>query len=223
MTTVAIMQPYFMPYAGYFRLFAAADLFVIYDCVQFPRRGWVHRNRLPNANREPSWLTLPLESAPRETRICDLRFAPDAEQRLARQLRKFPVLSGPGVSDSPPARDLLPQTREIPVAYLERTLISVCDALGLPFQMQRSSSMAVDPDARGSDRILAILEQLGATQYVNLSGGRALYSHSIFARHGIRLSFLEDYAGPSWSILYRLLREDAADIAADIREQCRYA
>jgi hypothetical protein len=40
------MQPYFVPYAGYFRLFAASDLFVIYDCVQFPRRGWVHRNRL---------------------------------------------------------------------------------------------------------------------------------------------------------------------------------
>ena len=32
---VAIMQPYFMPYAGYFRLFAAADLFVALDCVQF--------------------------------------------------------------------------------------------------------------------------------------------------------------------------------------------
>ena len=40
------MQPYFVPYAGYFRLFAASDLFVIYDCVQFPRRGWVHRNKM---------------------------------------------------------------------------------------------------------------------------------------------------------------------------------
>ncbi|MEL6186537.1 MAG: WbqC family protein, partial [Myxococcota bacterium] len=29
---VAIMQPYFMPYLGYFRLFAATDLFVVYDC-----------------------------------------------------------------------------------------------------------------------------------------------------------------------------------------------
>ena len=45
-STMAIMQPYFIPYAGYFRLFAASDLFVIYDCVQFPRRGWVHRNKL---------------------------------------------------------------------------------------------------------------------------------------------------------------------------------
>lgn len=44
--TVAIMQPCFIPYVGYFRLFAASDLFVICDCVQFPRRDGVHRNRL---------------------------------------------------------------------------------------------------------------------------------------------------------------------------------
>ena len=44
--TVAIMQPYFIPYAGYFRLFTGADLFVVCDDVQFPRRGWLHRNKL---------------------------------------------------------------------------------------------------------------------------------------------------------------------------------
>ena len=57
------MQPYFVPYAGYFRLFAAADVFVAYDCVQFPRRGWVHRNRLPTATGMSDWLTLPVRNA----------------------------------------------------------------------------------------------------------------------------------------------------------------
>ena len=61
--TVAVMQPYFIPYAGYFRLFAASDLFVIYDCVQFPRRGWVHRNRLLDRSGKLRWLTLPLDRA----------------------------------------------------------------------------------------------------------------------------------------------------------------
>ena len=65
--TFAVMQPYFFPYAGYFRLFAASDLFVIYDCVQFPRRGWVHRNLLPDASGSERWLTLPLEK-PRKAR-----------------------------------------------------------------------------------------------------------------------------------------------------------
>src|SRR5215212_9434208 len=74
--TVAIMQPYFVPYAGYFRLFAASDLFVIYDCVQFPRRGWVHRNLLVDASGEARWLTLPIEKAAQNVLIRDLSFAP---------------------------------------------------------------------------------------------------------------------------------------------------
>jgi hypothetical protein len=52
MTTVSIMQPYFLPFAEYFRLFAASDVFVLLDDVQFPRRGWVHRNRLHDRGGE---------------------------------------------------------------------------------------------------------------------------------------------------------------------------
>jgi len=72
------MQPYFVPYAGYFRLFSASDLFVIYDCVQFPRRGWVHRNRLVDRTGAERWLTLPIEKAPQDVLIRELRFPPDA-------------------------------------------------------------------------------------------------------------------------------------------------
>jgi hypothetical protein len=47
MSRIAVMQPYFFPYAGYFRLLQAADHFVLLDCVQFPRRGRVHRTQVP--------------------------------------------------------------------------------------------------------------------------------------------------------------------------------
>lgn len=67
--TIAVMQPYWAPYAGYFRLFVAADLFVVFDCVQFPRRGWVHRYK----DEKGDWVTLPLQKAPRNTRICDMK------------------------------------------------------------------------------------------------------------------------------------------------------
>src|SRR3954463_1921481 len=88
--TIAIMQPYFIPYAGYFRLFAASDLFVIYDCVQFPRRGWVHRNRLLDAAGREIWLTLPLAKASRDVRIRDLCFSNDAGRILEDRMRRIP-------------------------------------------------------------------------------------------------------------------------------------
>ncbi len=91
--TVAIMQPYFIPYAGYFRLFAASDLFVIYDCVQFPRRGWVHRNKMPGADGRECWLTLPLAKMPRDVRIRDLSFSADAAAILRERMRRIPLLA----------------------------------------------------------------------------------------------------------------------------------
>ena len=48
---IAIMQPYFMPYIGYFQLLSQVDKFVIYDDVNFIKRGWINRNRiLSNGN-----------------------------------------------------------------------------------------------------------------------------------------------------------------------------
>jgi len=77
---VAVMQPYFYPYAGYFRLLAAAEIFVIFDDVQFPRRGRVHRCEVPRpvggSNSALEWLTLPLARQPRDTLIKDLASQP---------------------------------------------------------------------------------------------------------------------------------------------------
>ena len=43
---LAIMQPYFLPYIGYFQLIAAADLFIIYDNIKYTKKGWINRNRM---------------------------------------------------------------------------------------------------------------------------------------------------------------------------------
>src|SRR5262245_11838347 len=139
---VAIMQPYFFPYAGYFRLFAASDLFVIYDCVQFPRRGWVHRNKLIDAAGEARWLTLPLEKAPQDVLIRDLRFPPDAAEQLAERLRPFPLAAGarPGTEHIVAA---LRDVRGTPLEYIERLLETTVDYCRLPWRTVRSSSLGV--------------------------------------------------------------------------------
>ncbi len=42
----AIMQPYFLPYLGYFQLISAVDRFVVYDTIQFTKKGWINRNQM---------------------------------------------------------------------------------------------------------------------------------------------------------------------------------
>jgi hypothetical protein len=219
MTTIAVMQPYFFPYAGYFRLFAAADIFVIYDCVQFPRRGWVHRNQLPDANGEPRWLTLPLAKAARTVRIRDLCFADGATDRLAARSSKFPALVAAREADHPMVKALGALDGRTTVDYLEATLAATCAALGLSCHVVRSSSLGIAQELKGQNRILAIAEELGARSYVNPPGGRALYDAADFAGRGITLRFLERYHGPTWSILQRLLSEPAAAVATEIAAQ----
>jgi WbqC-like protein family len=214
--TVAIMQPYFIPYAGYFRLFAASDLFVIYDCVQFPRRGWVHRNRLTDKSGVERWLTLPLEHAPQSVLIRDLRFAPDAAKMFTARLRSFPLVASEPATVAP-VLDALHDIGGRPVDYIERLLMKIVSHLGLPWKTIRSSTLGVPASFRGQDRIIEIAQRLRASRYVNAPGGRTLYKSGAFQDAGIELEFLTDYVGPNSSILTRLLSENRRDIAGEIR------
>ena len=217
MTTVAVMQPYFVPYAGYFRLFAAADVVALFDCVQFPRRGWVHRNRLRDAAGEPKWLTLPLAKAPRESEIRAMTFAPDAADRFETDLRRL-------VPDPPPAAAarLLTPLRRVGgrlVDYLEESMRATCAELALPFVTVRSSTLGLDPELRGADRVIAVARRLGADVYLNPPGGRALYDEASFSRAGLGLRFLPAWSGSSLSILQRLIDEDPTAIRREILAQ----
>ncbi len=210
------MQPYFFPYAGYFRLFAAVDLFVALDCVQFPRRGWVHRNRLDDRNGDKQWFTLPLRKADRDsTRIVDLAFQDDAQSVLRQQARRFPALDrlDKGVAG---LEQCLFELGESPVDYLCDTLAWQAQVLGQGRPMRRSSELDIDPELRAQDRIIAIAREVGATQYVNAPGGRELYDASGFAKAGLKLHFLSEYGGRFESMLQRLALEDPVEIAAEI-------
>ena len=213
--TVAIMQPYFIPYAGYFRLFAASDLFVIYDCVQFPRRGWVHRNKMFATDGRECWLTLPLVKGPRDVRIRDLSFSVDAGAILQQRMRRIPLLATPRQPE-PEILELLKRVIGTPVDYLERLLREIVSCLGLRWHTIRSSSLDLPDSLHGQDRIIEIARRLGATRYINAPGGRTLYEPERFAAAGIELRFLDHYPGPSSSMLQRILEENRQSLSDDI-------
>ncbi|HKJ32452.1 MAG TPA: WbqC family protein, partial [Balneolales bacterium] len=55
---IAIMQPYFFPYIGYFQLINAVNKFVFYDDVNFIKRGWINRNKIL-INNQSNYFTIP--------------------------------------------------------------------------------------------------------------------------------------------------------------------
>lgn len=215
---VAIMQPYFVPYLGYFRLFSQTDLFVIYDCVQFPRRGYVHRNQVPDRTGAPLWLTLPLEKCDQKTAIMDLQWRQSDCAAFGERIRQLACdwpLQVPAVLREQWLA-LLTNFDGGVVDYLERTLGFVCRQLDLHCNFIRSSSLHIDPALKGPDRILEICRQVGTTRYVNSPGGRELYQVDTFAQAGIELDFMEPFQGSHWSVAYRLLTEEKSRLIAEL-------
>ena len=71
MQKIAIMQPYFFPYLGYFQLMSAVDKFVLYDDVTFIKQGWINRNNI-RINNEKKLITLPLKKISSNKKIVDV-------------------------------------------------------------------------------------------------------------------------------------------------------
>lgn len=214
--TVAVMQPYFYPYIAYFALLAVADTFVIYDCVQFPRRGRVHRTELGGGGTRREWLTLPLSRQPRQALIRDLRFARGATGEFHRRINAKPALRDIVERLPPPVTAQLMNGLGDVVSYLEGNLRAVASLLGLAPRILRSSDLDIDGGLRGQQRVIAIASRLGATRYVNASGGRALYDPELFAANGLRLEFLPPYQGIHRYLLPALAEVEAEELRSEV-------
>ena len=65
---VAIMQPTYLPWAGYFGLMHSVDLFILLDTVQFARRSWQQRNQIKSLSGA-RWLTASVQKRGRREQL----------------------------------------------------------------------------------------------------------------------------------------------------------
>jgi hypothetical protein len=200
---VSIMQPYFLPYIGYFQLIAASDVFVIYDDVQYMKGGWINRNRIL-LNDAPHWLTLPVERTEVETPINLKRYQLDAAGReKARRLLAAAYAKAPQAAATLPLLDEVLGGEDLNVArFNERGLRAVCRRLGIGTEIVTSSAMARDRTLGGQAAVIDIASRLGARRYLNAAGGTGLYQAAAFAEQGLELGFIRPRPAP-----YRQFRE----------------
>jgi hypothetical protein len=191
---VAIMQPYFFPYLGYFDLLHNVDLFVIYDTVQYIRRGWIHRNRILH-QRKNGWqyIIVPTEPAPQKTPICDVRIKKSLpwQENMLGQLEHYRKIAPHAEQISHFVKDCL-FNQETFISQLNVQILAFCSRLmNLNFQYQLCSSLNIelDRERNAEERILDLCEFLDAKEYVNLPGGVDLYHPEAFESRNIKLTF----------------------------------
>ncbi len=217
------MQPYFLPYIGYFQLMQAVDEFVVYDDVQFTR-GWINRNRML-WNGEAETFTLPLLKGSSRANI-NARFLTDAwEEARAGLSGKFAhaYAKAPRYGDVLPLLDrMLSANHENLADFLFASLVQLRDHMGIETVLTRSSDLEGMRDLRAAERILAVAKARGATTYVNAPGGRELYDKDTFRERGMELKFIDpqqvtysQFGGdfvPGLSILDVMMFNDRAEI-----------
>lgn len=190
------MQPYFVPYPGYYWLFKEVDLFVVFDDVQFNPRGFVHRNKI-EVNKNISWFTLPIQKYKKPILINQLKF-----DKTSQQFKKFNNFVNELTKEKNLEfiiTDLINFDLE-PLDYLIRLNKKITQKLKVSKQMILSSDFK-NSHLSSEKRIIDICKKLNAKKYINLPSGRDLYNEGNFLKENLKVEFLEEYTGKKISIL----------------------
>lgn len=178
--TLGIMQPYFMPYIGYWQLMAAVDTYVVYDDVNYIKGGWVSRNNIL-LNGERHLFTIALNGASPNKLFNEITIRDD--------FRKFFRMLESAYQKAPyyqPVMVLLECICNYPNRSLGEFMLhsfhSVLDYLDIHTEFFLSSSIQKDNTLHGKDKVKHICQILGADTYLNAIGGQVLYDWLTYAR-----------------------------------------
>lgn len=189
---IAIMQPYFFPYIGYWQLMNAVDEYVIYDDVNYIKNGWINRNNiLLNGNKY--LITLPLDKASPFQLINQVRITSNDnfKHKMLRTIEQaykkapyfdkiFPIIQTVIMEES----CLISQA-------LTKQFNLVNNYLGIKTKLLISSELKKDNELKSQDKVIHICKLLKGTNYINAIGGQELYSKEIFEKEGIKLNFIK--------------------------------
>lgn len=201
---LAIMQPYIFPYIGYFQLINAVDAFVVYDNIQFSKKGWINRNRILS-NGKDEYFTFPLKKGSDYLNVDERKLAETFPAEKIKLVRKLEMYKKAPHFESVfyLLQTVINAGEENLFNFIYQSLLSVCEYLNIKTRFVVSSSIPINHGLKSQDKVIAICKALGATEYINPFGGVVLYSNEIFKQNNIQLKFIQ-----STSIEYRQFKNE---------------
>ena len=233
MTSVAITQPTYLPWLGYFQQMARADVFVFLDTVQFAHQSWQSRNRLRDIEGNVFWVTVPVASHHLTDPICDIRIASQPRSWRRKHLNSVRThLGGTPHLESVVAtlEAALNQQHEKLVDLNIDLIARVRQKLGIQTRLLRASEL--DVSGSRSDLLLAICQEVGASRFLANAGSRIYlqsdedrfeksgitidyqcWKHPVYQQRGdnfiVNLSWLDPICHLGWSLEALEMEEDA--------------
>ncbi len=194
---IAIMQPYFFPYIGYFQLIAAVDKFIIYDDVNFINRGWINRNNIL-VNGTAQLIQVPLVGASQNKLINEVELIKEMKwkAKLLRTIEQSYKKAPQFLSTFELIQTLFDKEHSHISDFNVNSIQVVSKYLGIDTQIVPSSSHYQNKYLSGQNRILDICLKENANHYINPIGGVDLYDRGLFKKSNITLNFIQPKALP---------------------------
>lgn len=188
---LAIMQPYILPYIGYFQLIHSVDFFLACDNMQYTKKGWINRNRILQ-NGQDSLFSLPLKHAPQSFNIAERELCPDFKaEKILKQFSDAYKKSVFFEETFPLLEQIFHHCDLNLFNFNLHSIREVCQVLGIRTPIERTSAIPIDPTLKKEDRVIALCQKLKADTYINSIGGQEIYSKDRFKKNGVSLHFLE--------------------------------
>ncbi len=190
---IAIMQPYFFPYIGYFQLMNAVDQFVVYDNTKYTKKGWINRNRILMNGADEN-ITLPLKKDADNLFVVERSLSESWHTDKQKLLNKIEAC----YKKAPFYKIAMPLIQECIhhdttnlFQFIFHSLEVIRDYLSIDAKLIISSDIIINHSLKSEQKVLAICNALGAEKYINPPGGIELYNDLSFRREGVELLFLQ--------------------------------
>ena len=190
MKKVAIHQPNYSPWIGFFQKMALADIFVILDNVQFSKDSYTQRTKI-RTKEGWIWLTIPIEKKYYFKRIKEV-YLPQNDKWIKKH--KLSILSN---YSKAPFFDIdfieryytnsfkkLREFNEFGILYLK-------DEFGIKTEIVRASELDVDDNLKSTDLLVDLVKKVGGDYYISGLGGKRYMEESKFKEEGITLEYFE--------------------------------
>lgn len=196
MSSLAVMQPYFFPYSGYFSLIESADTFIFFDDVQYVRKSWMGRNRLLNLSTgTPFYIRPGIVKPPYQAPLpsVELEQNSDWKDKLLEQTATYK-------NDVPfynETKQLLEEILDHDYKYLVefniKSVITIAEKLDLDTRFEKYSDHGFwfDQKPERGTWGLEIAKAVDVDKYINSPGGVSFISADGFSQAGIKLGFIQ--------------------------------
>ena len=191
---LAIMQPYFMPYIGYFSLIKHTDEFILFDPVQFIRHGWIERNRVLKQSGGWQYIQVPIiKENGRDTLIQDIKInnCSDWKSKILAQIQHYKKIAPYYDSVIDLLKRIFSKEYNDIVSLNREALIVICDYLDIHrnFPIFSKMDLTIDGVTAPDEWALNICKAMGANEYLNPIGGTEFFDRTKYEQANVSIAF----------------------------------